>query len=440
MPYQYQEDLPRIARRWKDGSIGCFSWPVSETVLSTTLMSAYGQDVISENELRGWKDRIRRGVDATTGYIAETRNLTYKPGYIYLGKWCGGSYQRYGYYSFDGDLSQGLTSVCNLPSAPSSTADTEADNLALTLFMKYARNKQGAFRGSTFMAELRQTVKGIRNPARGIRDLLDTYRTNARKAARRARNGRSVPTTRDQFRELERSNPRASRAVQRALSDSWLELQYGVLPLVGDVEDAAHSAVRISRRKPRAPVRAFSNIKRAPTIVFASRSHHNITITWEVHTYQTVEVEFYGAVKLEVDEPILGAVEEWGFRTRDFLPAVWELMPYSFLVDYFTNVGEIVEAISFPRSDIAWVGRTIRNSMTRDSSRSTTRNTGPTYPANGSTVVWEYTPMSVIWTRKYLERTSYSHSLVPSFRWEIPGAKDWRKWLNMSALARSRTL
>jgi hypothetical protein len=73
-----------------------------------------------------------------------------------------------------------------------------------------------------------------------------------------------------------------------------------------------------------------------------------------VYNQKTVDkfaqiVTFYGSYQGHVadeklDVTIGRAVELSGFQFRDFVPTVWELIPYSFVSDYFVNIGDILEA------------------------------------------------------------------------------------------------
>jgi hypothetical protein len=162
---------------------------------------------------------------------------------------------------------------------------------------------------------------------------------------------------------------------------------------------------------------------------------------WTVRTETKYTVHFYGAVKVEVSEPTSSVIEEFGVGARDFIPAVWEAIPYSFLIDYFTNIGDIIEVVSFPRSDLAWISRTYRNHSIRSTEQvAIADKSDPAFPASNSNKVFAFQPPRVKWDRKYVSRTAYSGSIVPSLRFEIPGSKNWKKWCNIAALARLRTL
>jgi hypothetical protein len=358
---------------------------------------------------------------------------------VFLGKWCP-SANRFGFYQYDGDIFENDSVVWNEPAAASTSIDNETLDEALVRAIGNARSKQNHFRGGNFLAELRDTIRGLRNPVKGFRELLDTYHRNARKRVKRAVGKRSLPTTQQGFRDLERDSPDVSRAAQRALSDSWLEANFGWAPLLSDAVDAYHALRRLSASVPLERFYGRSDRLRNLSYTNSSRLHEVTTLRYSVKNYDFYEVIIYGAVKLETSCPSGRAIEEMGVRARDFFPAVWEAIPYSFLADYFTNFGDIIEAASFPRSDLAWVARTFRNHKIRSTERVSIEENSPTYPAANSNKTFEFWPASVKWDRMFVSRDRYTGSIVPSFRFEIPGAKNWRKWLNISALARMRTL
>jgi hypothetical protein len=47
--------------------------------------------------------------------------------------------------------------------------------------------------------------------------------------------------------------------------------------------------------------------------------------------------------------------ETLGFSMREFIPTAWELLPWSFLVDYFADVGGFLDASTTDTSGVTWL-------------------------------------------------------------------------------------
>lgn len=438
MPYQSKRVYHTMTRGRDYPPSGCFTWPAYEQV-TVERMEVVGDDIEIENKLPGWRQRVAKGLQATTAYTGWTRELTYVPGWIDLDRWCP-SAGKWAFWQMEGDLFQAHTIVWNEPSLPSTLMDPLTSDVALSRAVADARSKQNHFRGGNFLAELRDTIRGLRNPVKGFRGLLDTYHRNAKRRVKQAVGKRPIPVSQSDFRRLERDKPDVARAAQRALSDSWLEANFGWAPLLSDAVDAYHALRRLSARTPLSRFYGAHSVMSAPSYASNTRALDGYTLRFTVRTYTESFVKYYGAVKLRVDEPVGTAMEEFGVRARDFLPAVWEAIPYSFLIDYFSNIGEIIEAVSFPKSDLAWMARTYRNHSTRSTERVAITDDSPALPFARHNELKDWKPPRVKWDLTYHNRNGYTGSLVPGIRFEIPGSKNWKKWCNIAALARLRTL
>jgi hypothetical protein len=395
-----------------------------------------GQDRILEEKFPNWRHAIERGNPATTTRVVAEQGVTFVPGeYHYLLR-CLPSNST-AHYQLFGDLSEFDSDITTQPAPLVLTISSKAEAQALQNFIGSARQAVGSFKGATFLAELNDVIRGIRNPARGIRDLLDTYHTKARRNARKAARGASLPRNGNEWRDFERRNPRRARDVNRALSDSWLEYQFGALPLGNDVADAIDSGVRLYHRPPRVRVNGYGSEVSSGSGL-GTRNTGDILVQFETIVSSACSVKFCGAVKLNACSPASSMRQEFGLTTNDFLPAVWEAIPFSFLVDYFTNVGNIVEAWSFPHSSIVYASRTVRWENSRDMSRFSYRMANSTATIRRELV--SFVPSSFKTWRKQVHRTPYTGSWVPSLRFEIPGTKNYKKWLNMGALASLRLL
>jgi hypothetical protein len=52
-------------------------------------------------------------------------------------------------------------------------------------------------------------------------------------------------------------------------------------------------------------------------------------------------------------------VELSGFDLKAFIPTVWEVIPYSFLVDYFVNIGDMLEAATTDTSIVKRLSKVV---------------------------------------------------------------------------------
>lgn len=435
----YIQERSCLTEYSKDSNVSC-SWALSP--LNTTDKVTVGEDIISSIKLPGWRRLVRLGRSATTPYTGTDTFLESTPGELRYRVYCnavGTANDGWMYAKRTGDLSS--TEVIE-PNLASSAMSNIADVRARMAFVEDCRRKQGAFRGSSFMAELADTLRGIRNPARAIRKSIDEMRAVGQRRVRKARGRGSIPVTPGQFRELEKSNRRVARAINQAVSDTWLETAFGWLPLFGDITNAAKALANLDDyRHPREPCYGSATELGDLSIQMQEDGLRSGTLKFEVHDSTEFQVKYYGAVKLDVNTPNSQLAEELGFRPRDFLPAVWEWIPYSFLVDYFTNVGELIDAACLPIGNVSWVARSYRNISVRDISRMRyERLSNPVFPSNGHTKLDQLRPSATRCTKTYFSRAQYTGSLVPPLVLEIPGMRNWRKWLNMGALAGSKYL
>lgn len=223
------------------------------------------------------------------------------------------------------------------------------------------------------------------------------------------------------------------------VTDAWLEFQFGVRPLISDIAaliDAIKENNAFNERE-------VTNVKGFG--VADGRRHYNPptqvggaglpTLTAREKEMSQVIVMYKGQVgaKLTAAGYIAKKV---GIGLSDFVPTLWELVPYSFLVDYFSNIGEMVSAASLGTNELLWTNQTVIVLNTAEY-----LDFKPQWyePQSGKIGQYPYS-ISRIFTAmpaakhsyKTVARGPYNGSLVPSFEFSIP--KMGTRYLNMLAL------
>lgn len=120
----------------------------------------------------------------------------------------------------------------------------------------------------------------------------------------------------------------------RRLADGWLELQFGWIPLVGDV----YAAVDAYRNKAVSgqPVQSYGRIGK-PIHLSTNGSYAFFPKLSAFADYSgSASVKYYG----QVSNPTLYTLNQLGLANP--LKLAWDLMPYSFVVDWFLPIGQIL--------------------------------------------------------------------------------------------------
>ncbi|DAD51999.1 maturation protein [ssRNA phage Zoerhiza.2_8] len=367
--------------------------------------------------LANWRYRIAAGQNATTQLVGDFGEVKRSPTLVQA-------------RSSDGNVFESFWGfpLSFQPPASVPAADlTKSDNLALASFLKKARGKLTAFNGGQFIGELRETIQAIRHPAESFRRGISDYVRVVRQRSRKVR---------------ENSPEIVVRATRRMVSGTWLEFQYGWKPLVSDIEDALQAASRLA--EPLGFEKQFVTNDRKGSVV---RSNTNFpasqgiavggNIARFLYGYNLstmVNTRYYGVVRLDLPDQTVGAASfQLGLDTYNFVPTLWELIPYSFLVDYFTNIGDIISCLTFPTAKLAWVSKTTY------SERSAVINDFQKASLVAGTRFEKWEPGTFENKVVHVERDTYGGSLVPSLVLEVPGGRSL-KWLNIAALADQRRL
>lgn len=316
------------------------------------------------------------------------------------------------------------TYYLNLPvsSWGPTVSGVQANNDALTRFVNKARQAQSSFMGGVFVGEIREAVRMFRPASSGLLQGMLTYLRSTKKVARRFKTGK-------------KGSKRSVAAERtRALSDMWLEYSFGWSPFINDIESASKELTRIANegvetKRVQGGGRAVSKNR---VVDYTSHTAGGITQYFDLMAEAEYDFRYKGSVKVKsaLSSPIAGVAEKLGFTFSQFVPTIWELIPWSFCVDYFTNVGDVLSAVSFPRSDLVYVVK-----GTKWTNRNTLYPTRIVLTGPQNFFAWQgrtSSPGVTVLEQFGLDRREYLEPLIPTLEFGIPGMP--RQAFNLAAL------
>lgn len=121
----------------------------------------------------------------------------------------------------------------------------------------------------------------------------------------------------------------------RGLSSSWLEYRYGWRQLVNDFKNLNEACAKLKDKRARHSARTGTRQSSSTSTPTSTPGQYYDTM--EIVT-DTVEVSARGCVTADVEVPTF---------QFNLLQTAWEIIPYSFVIDWFVNVGKTLSAISF---------------------------------------------------------------------------------------------
>ena len=292
-----------------------------------------------------WRKVIEQGGNATTGLTA--RWDTIKSNRIVGSEtwfWTDntGPFKS----SLDGDAALCDVDISRVPKDPQLDT-TFADNSARAKFYKKLRQEAVAMSGLTFLGELRETVHMIRRPASALWSKNLGYL--------------------DALGKAKRASP---RSWTKRISGLWLEHSFGWQPLIHDISDAAAAFETLVTGKRRKIISGSYKDYKDSTSLLSSLDNTNgspravnSVVNMKFDKVATLKedctVRYKGAIQARVGAPPVDPLVLYGFTVDEIVPTAWELLPWSFLVDYFTNIGDIITASVTSRADIAWTVKTV---------------------------------------------------------------------------------
>lgn len=380
----------------------------------------------------GWRSVIRNGGNASTPYTSDRSTVL------------ASSY---------GEASATGTHLPASPSLPASTRTdrysgvirpnvgpishlsgntNQAEAVALTQLYRKIESEISRLNGSAVLAEFGDVLRMFGHPFKSLVRLTER-RINLLAKARKGLNG-TPSQKRDRYGKI--------------VSDTYLEYAFGMVPLISDTKAAAEAFARFNYEKTGNQPRRTKVSGRGETstavstpsvaVVPGSMIVYNQTVKQRTNFrcqyvcgLSSSHIADFGS-----NERLLQLL---GFQPLSWIPAVWEVVPYSFLVDYFTNVGDILQASVTNTSGVTWICKTVLTETTMswtsivDSGLTKARAEAFGYEAGGG---GGGSCGSTVSVRKTMVRTVPAQLTLPSLTVSVP--TDAQKYVNMAALLVSK--
>lgn len=289
----------------------------------------------------------------------------------------------------------------------SAGGSSSAQNRALGDFSRRAAKEISPFSGGVFLGELREAIHMIKHPAQALFGNVLTY-------------GRGVKKLRNRI---------GRQSFKKRAASLWLEASYGWLPLISDVKSGAEAVSRcVNQFRPNERIRSATctNDTMISAPISITKSYQNMSWRYNQSVQDSASYRVDGSVRIGPAGSLAGNLDTFGISWDQVLPTAWELLPFSFVTDYFSNVGDVISSASIVNGRVIYAGLNSRLERKVLFDGFTAFTGGQTNAKSklsaGQTVVkilhYNRTPLS---------------SVIPSLQFECPGIGSM-KWLNLGAL------
>lgn len=284
---------------------------------SDTFLHEMYRDGVSDPK---WRQKIADGVDATTPLNAYTISCVFDPMVIktdlvniYHITDSRGWQKEMGLLSDDLHLR---------PPAKDSVLIASAQAQARTYAFKKLQQLQGFGNNQIFLGEIRETLDLLRHPLEKSVNLV-----------------KSLPKS---------VTSKSSKKVLKSSADSWLEFRFAILPLISDIGNIIDAFN--GKQDPIFTKYRFYGKDQKQSITVGPNNLGYWPGDWVTQSLTVTETaETFIRLGIRVDR--LNHIELASSRllsTIDNLSLVpetaWELLPWSFFIDYFVNVGDIISS------------------------------------------------------------------------------------------------
>lgn len=184
-------------------------------------------------------------------------------------------------------------------------------NLAAT--QAWGAVSEAEFETLVFLGELRETLHMLKHPLGKVDAKMRSYEDKA---------------------------TRVGLSVGKYIRDQWLSIRYGWRPLLSELSNAVEAVDSLRKKKPpRITARGYAEttelVDNPPQSIWAG------SYNCSYDTAMTIDYSVRAGIIYEIDYR-----NPFGLTIMSVPSTVWELVPYSFVADWFVNIGDYIKAIT----------------------------------------------------------------------------------------------
>jgi len=364
-----------------------------------------------------WKSSVKAGRSAGTAYSLTASRVDINEPWAYTY-----AFTRPGNTGVTGDVNGCLSTAYVAPLSLLSSY-SKAETAALLQVYRKIDQAANQWKGLNFFAEFGDVVRQFGHPAKALLEYTHKHLNRVESSIRGLRG------TRRQRR----------REAAKVVADSYLEYCFGLAPLLSDAKAAAEALARFEyegdpTNNPSLRTRAVGRGSEA-VISPGSPTNYEVGSTKTVATQQRIDssearVQYIVGLSTAAranfgsNKHLLGLL---GITVEKIPAAAWEAVPWSWLADYFSNVGDVLGTIGVDTSNVEWIVRTAvmvdTLALTARVDYSLSYNFGVAYSQYLTALPGSVTARYKV-TRTTLSRTIPATLGWPSIQWELPFGDD----------------
>lgn len=220
------------------------------------------------------------------------------------------------------------------------TFSAKAENSAARAFTREVRKAHAEAQALVSAGEFRETVRLVLGARRNVFNRLRAFQNSAKKQSR---------------------NMRTEKSRKKAVANAWLEYSFGWVPLISDTQNLARAAAKTLYGSARSwSVRGNgrdTDVLEEGEAPVTGGLYASVPFTCKQRTVTTGRCYYYGKVRLQ-SSGLPSLSTNFGLTMDNWIPTIWELIPWSFAIDYFTGFGDFISSLTAPWSSMQYIGRT----------------------------------------------------------------------------------